>query len=53
MRERESQSVLETSKVFMEPPGSMSQWLMPVILATQEAEIRSIAIRSQPRQIGH
>jgi hypothetical protein len=26
-------------------------WLMPVILATQEAEIRKIAIRSQPRAI--
>jgi hypothetical protein len=24
---------------------------MPVILATQEAEIRRIAVRSQPRQI--
>jgi hypothetical protein len=26
-------------------------WLTPGILATQEAEIRRIAIRSQPRQI--
>jgi hypothetical protein len=26
---------------------------MPVILATQEAEIRRIAVQSQPRQIGH
>jgi hypothetical protein len=26
-------------------------WLMPVILATQEAEIRWIEFRSQPRQI--
>jgi hypothetical protein len=27
------------------------QWLMPVILATQEAQIRRIAVRSQFRQI--
>jgi hypothetical protein len=26
---------------------------MPVILATQEAEIRRIAVRSQPRKIVH
>jgi hypothetical protein len=26
-------------------------WLTPVILATQEAEIRRIMVRSQPRQI--
>jgi hypothetical protein len=29
----------------------MHQWLMPVILATQEAEIRRITIHSQPKQI--
>jgi hypothetical protein len=27
------------------------QWLTPVILATQEAEIRRSAVQSQPRQI--
>jgi hypothetical protein len=27
------------------------QWFMPVILATQEAEIRRIVVRSQPGQI--
>jgi hypothetical protein len=27
------------------------QWLMPVILATQEEEIRRITVSSQPRQI--
>jgi hypothetical protein len=26
-------------------------WLMPVILATQKAEIRRIMVRSQPREI--
>jgi hypothetical protein len=26
-------------------------WLMPVILATQGAEIRRVVVRSQPRQI--
>jgi hypothetical protein len=26
-------------------------WLTPVILATQEAEIRRITVRSQPREI--
>jgi hypothetical protein len=26
-------------------------WLTPVILATQEAEIRRIVVRSQPREI--
>jgi hypothetical protein len=29
------------------------QWLTPVILATQKAEIRRIMIQSQPRQIVH
>jgi hypothetical protein len=27
------------------------QWLTPIILATQEAEIRRIEVQSQPRQI--
>jgi hypothetical protein len=31
--------------------GAGLQWLTHVILATQEAEIRKIAVRSQPRQI--
>jgi hypothetical protein len=28
-------------------------WLIPVILAAQEAEVRRIAVQSQPRQIVH
>jgi hypothetical protein len=28
----------------------MCWWLTPVIVATQEAEIRRISVRSQPRQ---
>jgi hypothetical protein len=30
-----------------------SQWLTPGILATQEAEIRRIVVRTQPGQIVH
>jgi hypothetical protein len=30
-----------------------SQWLTPVTLATQEAEIRRIVVQSQPGQIVH
>jgi hypothetical protein len=31
--------------------GARRWWFMPVILATEEAEIRRIVVRSQPRQI--
>jgi hypothetical protein len=31
--------------------NSLAQWLSPVILATQEAEIRRIMVGSQTRQI--
>jgi hypothetical protein len=32
-------------------PQARHQWLTPVILTTQEAEIRRITVRSQPGQI--
>jgi hypothetical protein len=36
---------------FKDSPQSRVQWLTPVILATQEAEIRRIEVRSQPGEI--
>jgi hypothetical protein len=33
------------------PRGARCQWLRPIILATQEAEIRRIAVQSQTKQI--
>jgi hypothetical protein len=35
------------------PQVRWDQWLTPVILATEEALIRRITVRSQPRQIAH
>jgi hypothetical protein len=32
-------------------PETRYWWLTPIILATQEIEIRRIVVRSQPRQI--
>jgi hypothetical protein len=32
---------------FESSAGAKHQWLMPVIVATQEAEIRRIAVQSQ------
>jgi hypothetical protein len=32
---------------------SRHQWLMPVILATQEAEIRRVMVQTSPRQRVH
>jgi hypothetical protein len=36
-------------KIRISSPGH--QWLMPVILAIQEAEIRKIVVQSQPGKI--
>jgi hypothetical protein len=35
------------------PDFAGCQWLMPVILAIEEAEIRRIAVQSQPREVVH
>jgi hypothetical protein len=40
-------------KLFKISLGGGCWWLMPIILATQEAEIRSLEVRSQPGQIVH
>jgi hypothetical protein len=40
----------ENTKWFLKSFGAPGRWwLTPVILATQEAEIRRITVRSQPR----
>jgi hypothetical protein len=37
--------------MYKEVSGARCWWLTPVILATQEAEIRRIAVTAIPRQI--
>jgi hypothetical protein len=41
----------DTNILIFEKAEFQSWWLIPVILATQEAEVRRITVQSQPRQI--
>jgi hypothetical protein len=41
----------ETEEQTAEAIEGRRRWLTPIILATQEAEIRRIVVPSQPRQI--
>jgi hypothetical protein len=42
-----------TTKAIKLKLGTGYRWLMPIILATQVAEIRRVAVRIQPRKIVH
>jgi hypothetical protein len=46
-----SNSIISQSGTSEEDKIAVHLWLTPVILATQEAEIRRIVVRSQPGQI--
>jgi hypothetical protein len=44
--------LINTEKAYLKIQNlARHQWLMPVVLDTQEAEIRRITVQSQPRQI--
>jgi hypothetical protein len=42
---------LSKVKEYKMTKNARHQWLMPILLAIQEAEIRRITVRSQPGQI--
>jgi hypothetical protein len=43
--------MVHETDISLRNSGVRHRWFMPVILATQEAEIRRITARSQPQQI--
>jgi hypothetical protein len=46
-----SEMICKNTLKLLSRHGARGQWLMPVILATQEGEIRRIVVQSQPRQL--
>jgi hypothetical protein len=48
-----SQHAWLTSSITLIAKGNWAQWLTPVILATQKAEIRKIVVQRQPGKIVH
>jgi hypothetical protein len=47
----EKERVIQVQEAFRTSNTTGRWWHMPIILATQEAEIRRITVQSQPRQI--
>jgi hypothetical protein len=51
MKKKNSRPIKLTSKTVKTLRVARPQWLTPVILAIQEAEIQRIMVQSQPRKI--
>jgi hypothetical protein len=47
-RQRDKRQRQKRRETYRQEKTVRCQWLTPVILATQETEIRKIAVRSQP-----